>query len=306
MDLCKLLFENTTKEVAVIDFEYKLLFCNHLYKYKFKKLYNLEIEVGNDILKALENFPEVQSQTKNRIERALTGEAWKEVETKENGSCYKVRFEPLNDADGRVIAVYHSISNQKEKKQSMNSVLQDILNNSFDMVAGLDNEYRFIGFNRAYSNEFLRIWGFEVKLGMSLKNDIPKEFEAEASIAIAVWTRALKGESFRVVQEFVGNAKRTCYYEFAFDPILNHKGEVIGAGHICKNITERIEMEKEIKELNDRLVEKLEKANNKLKDKLEVILDTMGIGIWSWNMKDGKMTSDKKHHSLFDMEQFGG
>ena len=118
-------------------------------------------------------------------------------------------------------------------------VYADIVENSPAAVTALDLDWRILAINRANAEAFERVYGKRPAVGddfLSLFDDAPEYVEQQR----AIWSRALQGETFMVVQEF-GNARierRT--YEVRFNPLFNGKGERIGASSTSYDVTDRV------------------------------------------------------------------
>jgi len=119
-----------------------------------------------------------------------------------------------------------------------NARLNGIIDGSPDLIAAIDNDYRYLAFNNAFEREFEKIFGKKIHLGMSLFEalaHLPEEMEN----TVALWTRALEGESFTLSSEFGSARLQRNAYELSFSPIRDDDGAVIGAAHIVRDITER-------------------------------------------------------------------
>ncbi|MFA7241451.1 MAG: ATP-binding protein [Sulfuricellaceae bacterium] len=131
----------------------------------------------------------------------------------------------------------HILITQKELRFA-NARLNGIIDGSPDLIAALDTNYHYIAFNDAFKTEFEKIFGKEIHLGMSLFEalaHLPEEMEN----TVALWTRALDGESFTLSSEFGSSALQRNIYELSFSPIRDDGGKIIGAAHIVRDITER-------------------------------------------------------------------
>jgi PAS domain-containing protein len=118
-------------------------------------------------------------------------------------------------------------------------VYADIIGSSTAAVTALALDWRILAINRANLDAFERVYGKRPALGddfLSLFDDAPEHVEQQR----AIWSRALQGETFMVVQDF-GNARierRT--YEVRFSALLNSKGERIGASSTSYDVTDRV------------------------------------------------------------------
>jgi C4-dicarboxylate-specific signal transduction histidine kinase len=118
-------------------------------------------------------------------------------------------------------------------------VYADIVESSTAAVTALGLDWRILAINRTNLDAFERVYGKRPAVGddfLSLFHDAPEYVEQQR----AIWSRALQGEAFMVVQDF-GNARierRT--YEVRFSSLLNGKGERIGASSASYDVTDRV------------------------------------------------------------------
>lgn len=137
-----------------------------------------------------------------------------------------------------------------------NDLLNAIFEGSRDLIAAADAEFRLTACNTAYIAEFRRLFGREIAIGDNIAGvlaPLPEEQEK----ARAIWRRAMTGEGFTVVQQFGSSSRDPRWYEIRYNPIRNSRGEIAGASHIIRDITERIAEEARLvasKEILERLV----------------------------------------------------
>ncbi|MBS4095725.1 MAG: GAF domain-containing protein [Sulfuricella sp.] len=126
----------------------------------------------------------------------------------------------------------------RQELQLANARLNGIIDGSPDLIAALDLDYRFIACNDAFENDFKKIFGKPTRIGMSLFEalaHLPDEMER----SLALWQRALSGESFTIESEFGAASLQRRAYELSYSPIREGDGRIIGAAHILRDITER-------------------------------------------------------------------
>lgn len=159
----------------------------------------------------------------------------------------------------RMTGTVADISDRKQFEQQLQQMQTDlqtaydqlnaIINNTTDLIAALDPDFRYIAFNRAYQKEFTSIFGQAIapssRLVEAMSHLPPKQTKA-----VELWNRALQGETFTVGQEFGDPGQERKYYELAFSPILNEQNELIGATHIVRDVTERKRVEQQLQQLN--------------------------------------------------------
>ncbi|NMG06999.1 hybrid sensor histidine kinase/response regulator [Brasilonema sp. UFV-L1] len=131
--------------------------------------------------------------------------------------------------------------------QLVNDRLTGILEGTHDLIAALDLEFRFIAFNSAYKQEFQKIFGKTVAVGMSLIDALAHLPEEQAK-AVAIWERALLGEEFTVIEEFGDEQLERNYYEITYSSIRNANHQQLGASHLARDITDRKRSENKLRD----------------------------------------------------------
>lgn len=164
-------------------------------------------------------------------ERGLRVEFKRDDEIGKLGNDFNLMLSALEDDEQR-------IRTTREELQLANARLNGIIDGSPDLIAALDVDYRFIACNDAFEKDFERIFGRRVQVGISLfeaLGHLPEEMER----SLALWQRALSGESFTIESEFGATSLQRRVYELSFSPIREADGQIVGAAHILRDITAR-------------------------------------------------------------------
>ncbi|MEW6491122.1 MAG: PAS domain S-box protein [Cyanobacteriota bacterium] len=132
------------------------------------------------------------------------------------------------------------------------SLLKGIIEGTIDQIAALDLEFRYIAFNTAYKADFLKIFGRDIEIGTSLIEAL-SHLPREQTKAVEMWSRALAGDEFTVIQEFGDSDRERNYYEITYSSIRDSNGQRIGASHIIKNVSDRIRAEQALRDSERRL-----------------------------------------------------
>ena len=112
--------------------------------------------------------------------------------------------------------------------------LSALINNIDDSIWSIDVAYRLATFNATFANNFMDMFGLNVKVGDALVDLLPPDWRAED---IALYDRALAGEKFIIERryQFAGEER---YYEISYNPITANEA-VSGVAVFSKDITER-------------------------------------------------------------------
>ncbi|AUH73906.1 diguanylate cyclase [Legionella sainthelensi] len=151
-------------------------------------------------------------------------------------------------------------------RKNVESQLRSILEGATDMIAALDNQYRYMMFNEAYQREFKRLFGHSITIGMTLDDILTSAATSAKKKLMEQWNDYLKsGELVRNI-EFEVN-KEPNVYEITSSLIKNENNETHGTVHIIRNITKHIQEQIELKES----YKKLHAGMQALQDKNEQI-----------------------------------
>lgn len=159
--------------------------------------------------------------------------------------------------DSTVALLLRDVTERKHAEDELLRVLgllEGIARGSEDLIAALDQDFRFLYCNDAYRREFQRLWCFDVVEGSSLLEALapwPKEQQKFQSL----WSRALNGESFRVQADFGPNESDRRIYDLRFNPIRDPHGRAVGAAHIFRDMTDQVRVQDELRASEERLRE---------------------------------------------------
>jgi PAS domain S-box-containing protein len=131
----------------------------------------------------------------------------------------------------------------KELRES-EANLQAIVDNTNDIIASYDRDFRLLVFNEACRDVFFRFTGVELRLGMTTYDLFPKE---QQNFWIANNARVLTGKPFsaQFSMSWADGTKR--FYESFFNPI-RRDNEIVGFSTFTRDISERRRAEEALRE----------------------------------------------------------
>jgi len=139
-------------------------------------------------------------------------------------------------------AVGRDVTDDKERAAALR-LHENIVQSDRSPICAFDTDYRLIAFNRAHNDEFRRVNGFDTRLG----DIFPDLFVSEQQPVIrALMAKALGGERFTVVEAFGRPELGTPSWEITYTPLQNDAGQIIGAFHHARDITDRLRAEAEL------------------------------------------------------------
>ena len=140
-----------------------------------------------------------------------------------------------------------------EELAAANAQLNAIINSSPDMVLAVDRNLNFLAFNRAYAEEFRRVFGRAIHVGMNFR-DALADFPEARREAIARWERAaLHGEEFTVQRELGADGSPSRVYEIRHGTLRDESGALVGAVSSMNDITVSARDRSQLAALTERL-----------------------------------------------------
>ncbi len=141
------------------------------------------------------------------------------------------------------------------------------------IIFALDKDYKYIDFTLQHKLTMKAIWGEDIEIGKCMLDYIKNEKDRIS--AKENFDRALRGESFILIEEYGDKKLQRTYYEDRYAPVYNDEGEIIGLSVYVIDVTERMQaqqlaqdMLKEVEEKADDL-QKLNEELKKAKEKAE-------------------------------------
>jgi len=109
------------------------------------------------------------------------------------------------------------------------------------IVFALDCNYRYLAFNRKHKETMKKIWGSEIEIGMSMLDVIGRQDDREK--AKINFDRALKGETFSLIEEYGDEVYERLYWQNFWAPIFSGDGRTIGLTCFVQDVSERMKTE---------------------------------------------------------------
>jgi PAS domain S-box-containing protein len=156
------------------------------------------------------------------------------------------------------------------------------------IIFALDRDYRYLVFNKAHSEGMKFAYGTNIKKGSNMLDYIT--VEKERNILKANFDRAMAGESISFIQTF--GDMNIGYYEVFVDPIRNEKNEIIGCSSAARNISQRKQIEQDLKESETKFREILDQIYDAI-----IVFDEKGK-IVIWNKGSEKLSGIKASDAI--------
>ncbi|MEN8241502.1 MAG: PAS domain S-box protein [Chloroflexota bacterium] len=155
---------------------------------------------------------------------------------------FQSHFKPLQDDHGNISHVVSNVTeiteykNLIEELNSSHSNLNNLLENSNDIILVSDKNSQIVLFNSAAAKLIKTTQNIDLRPGISLK-EISKD-EKENAVWRQMHQRVLQGEVFRQEISLSFPDGNTRLFETSFQPIYK-EGKVIGFSEFSRDITER-------------------------------------------------------------------
>jgi PAS domain S-box-containing protein len=241
--------------------------------------YRAEEAIGRSITILLPpNCADEMPKILEKIGRGEKVEPYETVRMRKDGELIDISLSisPIKDATGKVIGaskIAHDITRRKRTEQLVQQqqfLLKNLIEGSKDLIAALDQKFRYITFNSAYKAELFKIFGCHIDIGTSLIEALAHLPEEQAK-ALELWGRGLSGEEFSIIQEFGDITRDRNYYEITFSSIRDENGQLLGTAQIAKNINTRIRTEKQIQSSLQGKNVLLQEMHHRVKNNLQIV-----------------------------------
>jgi diguanylate cyclase (GGDEF)-like protein len=164
--------------------------------------------------------------------------------------------EKQGDKIMRLTGTVQDISELRDAKLSINQMgdcLNGILDNCHDLIVSLDNQLTVTAINQSYQNAFRANFGGNINVGDNLEDKL-KEYSLNTPehhrIYLRQWLRAFEREHFEVEMPLAQRDEDLPVYKIHFSRLYNRKGEVIGASHIARDISEQVNVQDQLNYLS--------------------------------------------------------
>jgi PAS domain S-box-containing protein len=249
--IIEMLFDQDGKPV-----DYKFLEVNP----SFQRQTGIENAAGKRMREIAPEFEESWFEIFSKV--ALTGQPVRfENPAEQYHRWFDVYAFRIGQPENRQVAIlFKDISTRKKTEEELrqaNELIRNITLGTEDMIAAQDNHFNYIFFNKAYQRVFKKLWSWNLTIGSNMA-EVLSPWPDQRQKAIDLWTRAFKGESFRITDEFGPTETSKRIFDLQFSPLRDEIGRVTGAAHIMRDITELIHAKDSIRKNQERLIGVLE------------------------------------------------
>ncbi|MDB6050961.1 MAG: sensor hybrid histidine kinase [Pseudomonas sp.] len=149
----------------------------------------------------------------------------------------------LRDSEAQLRTLNAKLEELVTERTGKLQLFRDVIEANAVPTCVFDNDFRQVAFNSAHYEAFQHLYGLHLKGDEVLPDLIPPD---QAASLRAHMARALNGETFRVAAEIGDPALVRRSYEFAYTPLRESSGRVIGAFYFAHDITRQIKSQMEL------------------------------------------------------------
>lgn len=125
-------------------------------------------------------------------------------------------------------------------RQQAQRILEATASATPDLVVAVDTSLNLLHFNAPWADQFRKAFGAEPRPGDNLKT-LLADFTNERRMIERLWQRAFDREHFVAEMPLNRQGEGLPVYEFHFQNIQGLQGEVVGAVHVAKDISNRVQ-----------------------------------------------------------------
>lgn len=146
----------------------------------------------------------------------------------------------LRASEARYRELNTTLEQRVAERTAERHLLATIVETTDGQIQALDLDYRWLAINASSADAYQRIYGKRPRVGERL-HDFLADRPEHLAAAVAVWKRALEGESFTNIDEFGDPRFDRRVYEMKFEALCASDGARIGAFLTGDDITDRLE-----------------------------------------------------------------
>lgn len=166
----------------------------------------------------------------------------------------------------------------------MQDSLSIAIENSLSIISfTLDSSYKYISFSSLHKNTMFAIWNANIKIGDCLLDFLSEEDKIKAK---KNFDRALKGDSFVLIEEYGDKNIQRFFWEDKYTPVILD-GKIVGVTVVALDVSNHVELSKKLEETQNRL---------------NIALESSQIGVWEWDVKLDKIYWSEHMYDIFEVE----
>jgi PAS domain S-box-containing protein len=190
-----------------------------------------------------------------RHEKTLVAKDGRRIPVEISTQLFPYQGRPL------VMSVIRDVTERKRAEETLREseqqlrhareLLEAVTTGTKVLIATVDRDFRYTFFNREHHEELKRITGKDTAIGMSL-TEVLADMPEERDRALAIWGRALNGETITQTLRFGSRGGQSRWYNTNHAPLHNAAGQIVGAGEVTSEITDLVQAQASMRESEER------------------------------------------------------
>jgi PAS domain S-box-containing protein len=157
-----------------------------------------------------------------------------------------------NDAETRLRELNETLEHRVVEAMSAREVLAAVVDNTTASIMVCDHHLNILALNTAQSVDFQRIYGRPCDVGDNLL-ELLSALPDHRDMIHAQWLRALRGETFIIVDEFGHTAYEQIHFEVHFHPMRDAAGAITGAFLTAYDVSTRVRAQRDLQATQEAL-----------------------------------------------------
>ncbi|UHC20410.1 PAS domain-containing protein (plasmid) [Methylobacterium currus] len=142
-------------------------------------------------------------------------------------------------AEARLHENNATLERRVEEALAQRKLWADVFETTDALVCALDMNFRVLAANRAWIEELEAVYGVRPHIGDGIL-DLLSHMPDVLTQVRSVWSRALAGEEFTLIEAFGDERRRRRHYEIKFTTLRDAQGDRIGAFQYVQDVTEHL------------------------------------------------------------------
>lgn len=185
----------------------------------------------------------------------------------------------------------------REKLLEEIATLQSVLDNTRASIFAFDKNFNYIAFNKSHQQRVMMRRGVDIKIGDNYLLMASRNGGMDGDRIHKIFRRVMAGETIEFIEEFTDPQLYKASFSMICNPMYDQSGQTCGMTVCCQDISEKVALQKEVKDKNRLL--------NGVLDNLPVIVyEVDPAGIFTSSIGSGLQDLGLKNDELVGKNAF--